>query len=154
VVVPFDVQIPKNEEDARFRDVLASDAGRAAILAWLVDGYRAYLAAPESLQEIPMGAVAANLKFRAEVSDLAVFLNELCDMGPEYRVVPRDFYQAYRSWAETGGVQARDILSETKFGREVSGEFPKKSVKIEGKTHWFRTGIRLKSDWSRIVAGG
>lgn len=157
VVVPFDVQIPKTEEDARFRDKLASPEGRAAILAWLVAGYRAYLADPDSVQEIPMGATAANLKFRAEVSDLAVFLNEVCETGPlddeEYMVPPRDLYQAYQNWCASGGVQARDILSETKFGREVNEPHPKRAKKIDGKPVWFRRGIRLRSDWVKILSG-
>lgn len=155
VVVPFDVQIPKTEEDARFAQRLASDEGRAAILAWLVAGYRAYLADPDSLQTIPIGAMAANAKFRAEVSDLAVFLNEVCETGPvtdsTYRVSPEDLYAAYQVWCGTNGVQPRDIMSGTKFGREVSGEFPKHKVKIEGKGYWFRKGIRIKPDWARVT---
>jgi P4 family phage/plasmid primase-like protien len=157
VVVPFDVQIPKTEEDARFRDRLASPEGRASILAWLAEGYRAYLADPDSLQEIPVGAAPANAKFRAEVSDLATFLNEVCEVGERddvvYRVTPFDLYQAYQSWCSSSGVQQRDVMSLTKFGREINGEHPKKGYKEDGKPRWYRQGIRLKSDWSRIVTG-
>lgn len=154
VVVPFDVQIPKTEEDARFRESLGSPSGRAAILAWLVAGYEAYLADPDALQSIPVGAMVANAKFRAEVSDLAVFLNDVCQTGPvddpEFRVGPDDLYQTYRAWCETNGVQARDIMSGTKFGREINGEWPRTRVKEAGKLHWFRKGIRVRRDWNRI----
>lgn len=155
VVVPFDVQIPKAEEDARFAGRLASEEGRAAILAWLVAGYRAYLADPDSLQVIPAGAMVANAKFRAEVSDLAVFINDVCEVGakedPEYRAGPEDLYQTYRAWCESNGVQGRDIMSGTKFGREVSGEWPKVKVKVDGKGIWVRKGIRIRPDWNKIT---
>ena len=158
VVVPFDVQIPKAEEDARFAASLGSPAGRAAVLSWLAEGYRAYLADPDSLQEIPMGALAANAKFRAEVSDMAVFLNDVCEIGERndlaYRVTPQDLYQAYQAWCTNGGVQAKDVMSSTRFGREVNGEHPKKTYKEDGKPKWYRTGIRLRADWARVVAGG
>lgn len=158
VVVPFDVQIPKTEEDARFRERLTSPEGRAAILAWLVAGYRAYLADPDAVQTIPAGAMVANAKFRAEVSDLAIFLNEVCEVGsaedPEYRTGPDDLYQAYRGWCGMNGIQPRDVMSGTKFGREVSGEFPKVKVKIEGKGFWFRKGIRIKPGWLKALAAG
>lgn len=158
VVVPFDVQIPKTEEDARFRDKLASPAGRAAILAWLVTGYRAYLADPDSLQEIPAGAMAANAKLRAEVSDLAVFLNEACESGdredPEYWTLPDDLYQAYQAWCEVNGVQARDVLSGTKFGREVSEDYPKMMKNMEGKRRRIRVGIRVRSGSARVGLPG
>jgi putative DNA primase/helicase len=155
VVVPFNVQIPKTEEDARFRDKLASPEGRAAILAWLVAGYRAYLADPDALQAIPAGAMIANAKFRAEVSDLAIFLNDVCETGdpadPDYRVGPEDLYQTYQAWCGLNGVAARDVMSGTRFGREVNGEYAKVKVKIDGKGHWFRKGIRVKKDWNKLV---
>lgn len=148
LVVPFDVQIPKTEEDARFRARLASEEGRAAILAWLVDGYRAYLADPDSLQTIPAGAMPANAKFRAEVSDMAVFISEMCVTGsaddPEFWTPPDDLYQAYQVWCGLNGVQSRDIMSGTKFGREVSGEFPKLPKRINGKPVRVRVGIRVR----------
>lgn len=158
VVVPFDVQIPETEEDARFAALLGSASGRAAILAWLAEGYRGYLADPDSLQEIPLGAWAANAKFRAEVSDLAVFMHEVCEIGARddlaYRVTPDDLYQAYRTWCSNTGVQPKDVLSQTRFGREFSSPHPKKSYKEDGKSKWYRQGIRLRADWVRIVAGG
>lgn len=154
LVVPFDVQIPKNEEDARFRMRLASPEGRAAILDWLVAGYRAYLDSPDSLQEIPPGAMAANAKFRAEVSDLAVFLADCCVTGdpadPEFWTAPDDLYQAYQMWCGLNGIQPRDVMSGTKFGREVSGEYPKVMKKVDGKPRRVRVGIRVRS----VVAHG
>lgn len=151
LVVPFDVVIPKNEEDARFRIALGSDGGRQAILAWLVRGYEMYLAAPDQIQEIPVGALAANAQFRAEVNDLSMCLGEITESGTEFYVRPDDLYQAYRAWSELNNTNPRDILSGTKFGREVNGQHPKKLKKIDGKPVWVRPGIRIKRGWLQAV---
>lgn len=157
VVVPFDVEIPKTEEDARVEGELVSAAGRAAVLAWLVEGYRMYLADPDSVQQIPAGAVTANRKFRAEVSDLAQCLDEICEFGEpdDYRVAPADLYGAYQMWCDTNGIKGRDVMSATKFGRELNGmSLTKKSIKVDGKAMWFRVGLRMREGWSRMKASG
>lgn len=157
VVVPFDIEIPKSEEDARVEGELLSAAGREAVLAWLVEGYRAYLADPDSVQEIPLGAAAANRKFRSEISELSECMEEICEFGEpdEYRVVPSDLYAAYQVWCGANGVTGRDVMSATKFGREMNGmKHVKKSFKLEGKSVWLRVGLRLKSGWRKVSSGG
>jgi putative DNA primase/helicase len=151
LVVPFDVVIPKNEEDAGFRLKLASASGRQAILAWLVRGYQAYLAAPDSIQEIPSGAMVANAKFRAEVSDLSMCLEDICDFGADLYVAPGELYQAYRAWCEINNTAPRDIMSGTKFGREVSGEYPKQMKKVDGKPARVRVGLQIKRSWLKAL---
>jgi putative DNA primase/helicase len=156
VVVPFDVQIPAAEEDARVEAELVSAGGRAAVLKWLVDGYRAYLADPDSIQEIPAAAVAANRKFRAEISDLSTCLEEICEFGePDaYSVTPADLYSAYQMWCGVNGITGRDVMSATKMGKELNGmNYAKKQLKREGKVFWVRTGLRLQEGWSRVLSG-
>lgn len=155
VVVPFDIEIPKSEEDAGFRQRLAAPEGRQAILAWLVDGYRAYLADPDSVQTVPLGAATATAKFWNEISDLSVFLDEVCEAGepddPAYRVTPDRLYKAYQMWCAETGVQTRDVYSRTKFGRELGSEYPHKSAKSDGKVIKVRAGIRLKEGWAKVT---
>lgn len=154
IVVPFDVEIPKTEEDAGFSERLGSVEGRQAILAWLVEGYRMYLAAPDSLQEIPLGAVAANAKFWREISDLESCLDEIGEAGepddPNYRVKPMDLYKAYQIWCTENGIAARDIWSNVKLGRELHERFPKKRFKVDGKPVWYRVGFRLSEGWAKV----
>jgi putative DNA primase/helicase len=155
VVVPFDVEIPQSEEDAGFRVKLGSPAGRQAILAWLVEGYQAYLADPDSVQTIPLAAVEKNRKFWREISDIDACLDEIGEEGElddeRYRVKPMDLYRAYQAWCTDNGIAARDVWSNTRFGRELGDRFPKKSVKVEGKATWFRVGFRLKSGWAKVA---
>lgn len=153
VVVPFDIQIPANEEDDRFVALMETAEGRTAILAWLVEGYKAYLAEPDSLTYVPAGAVAAGRRLRAEVSDFASALEELCEYGePEdYWVVPGQLYTAYVQWCDDHSVKERDRLSGTKFGREVGGlGFKRVSMRVDGKPMYVRCGLRLKPEWAKV----
>jgi P4 family phage/plasmid primase-like protien len=151
VVVPFDVPIPKTEEDAGFRERLAAAPGRQAILAWLVEGYAAYLADPDSLQVVPLGAVGVNMRFWSEISEASVALHEICDFDAEYVVSPMELYKGYQAWCAENGVASRDIMSSTKFGREVSDAHPKKMMKFDGKPVRMRIGLQLKDSWRKIV---
>jgi P4 family phage/plasmid primase-like protien len=154
MVVPFDVEIPKSEEDATYRARLGSAQGRQAILAWLVEGYRAYLDDPDAVQTMPLGAVAANAKFWREISDLDACLDEIGEAGeiddPAYRVRPMDLYRAYQAWCTENGIPTREIWSSTKFGRELGEAIPKKSIKFDGRSAWFRVGFRLKDGWAKV----
>jgi P4 family phage/plasmid primase-like protien len=157
VIVPFDVQIPADQEDDGFQELLASPEGREAILAWAVEGYRAYLADPDSLTFAPAGALTASQKFRAEVSEFATAIDVLCEFGEpdEYRAIPSQLYAAYVAWCDEYGVKDRDRLSGTKFGRELGGlGYQKKLVRIEGKPTWHRTGLRLRNSWLKSVSRG
>lgn len=154
IVVPFDVQIPQNEEDPAFPDLLESAAGREAVLAWLVAGYQMYLEDPDTLTYVPAGAVEAGRRFRAEVSDFASAMEELCEYGePDvYRVKPEQLYQAYSLWCDNHSVKEKDRMSMTKFGRELNGlGFRKKQAKVDGQPTWFRIGLRLKSNWVKAA---
>lgn len=157
VVVPFDVQIPANEEDDSFQRLLESDAGREAILAWAVAGYQMYLDDPDSLTYVPAGAIEAGRRFRAEVSDFASAMEDLCEYGEpaDYRVEPGQLYQAYVVWCDNHSIKEKDRMSQTKFGREINGlGFAKKQMKIDGTPTWFRLGLRLRPGWVKAATGG
>lgn len=156
VVVPFDVQIPPNEEDDSFTEMLESAECREAVLAWAVEGYRMYMADPDSLTYPPAGALAAAQRFRSEVSDFATALDTLCEFGEpdDYRAVPAQLYAAYLAWCNEFNIKENDRLSGTKFGKELAGlGYGKKTYKIDGKPVWHRTGLRLKDGWLKVVAG-
>jgi putative DNA primase/helicase len=153
VVVPFDIQIPENEEDDQFVSTLETAEGRSAVLAWLVEGYKAYLADPDSLTFVPAGAEAAGRKLRAEVSDFASAIEDICEYGEpdDYWVIPGQLYTAYIQWCEDHSVKERDRISGTKFGRDIGGlGFKKSSVRIDGKPVTVRRGIRLKPEWAKV----
>jgi Zierdtviridae DNA primase len=154
LVVPFFNQIAEEEEDDGYEDRLLSPLGVSAILAWLVRGYEMYLEDPSSLQKIPVGAIAATMEFRSQVSDFAEAMAQLCELSPENQELPSKLYEAYVMWCDEHHIAERDRLSGTKFGRELNGlGYGKKSVRIDGKTTWVRTGLQLKKGWVKAIGG-
>lgn len=158
IVVPFDIQIPQTEEDTSFESRLISVEGRQGVLAWAVEGWNKYVADPDSLTTVPMGALEALANFRAEVNDTSRFLNDCCDWGepPDYFVKPSHLYEVYKVWAEEVGIKERDRLNLITLGRSLSGlglkrsstkRFPGK----EGKPIPVTVGIRISSSWLRTV---
>jgi phage/plasmid-associated DNA primase len=162
MVVPFEEQIPTTEEDSSFelRLMDPNGPGPGAILAWMVEGYRAYLADPDSIQEIPIGAVDANLRFWADVSDLDRCLSDVCEFGEpkDYFVQPSQLYSVYLAWCEEHGIKEKDRLNLITLGRQLEGKGHRKtSTKRcpghEGKAWPVRVGLRLKSGWIKAVSG-
>jgi putative DNA primase/helicase len=156
IVIPFEVQIPEREEDPAFEDVLESEAGRQAVLAWLVAGYQMWLDDPDRISYVPAGAEAAGRRFRAEVSDFASAMEELCEYGePDaYRVTATQLHQAYTLWCDNNMIKEKDRISLQKMGKELKGlGYARKQVKIEGQPTWFLTGLRLRNGWVKVASG-
>lgn len=151
LVVPFFTQIPQNEEDAAFETALLGE-GAPAILAWMVEGYRAYAADPDSLHRVPTGALGAIEDFKSDVSDFARALNDIVEKGADYKEAPASLYDGYLNWCEMHHVPERERLSGTKFGRELNGlGYAKKQIKIDGRPTWVRLGLRLRPSIAKIV---
>lgn len=145
LVVPWSVMIPPEEEDTFYFDRLMQEAS-SAILAWAVEGYEKWMESPK-LRDIPAGALQAAGEFSAGVSDLGAWLATRTDRGDGFYELPIHFYRDYQNWCAENGIQERDQLSGTAFGRRLNGlgiERVKRSV--EGKQIWVRTGARLISN--------
>lgn len=143
--VLFPNSIEDSAENEDFKQELVERGELPGILAWLVEGWNMYC--EEGLSEPPHKVVTAEMRMREQFSDLDVFLSECCEKGTgsEYREVPTDLFSAYEDWAEENGIQGRERLTATAFGRALNGRgFPSKMCKIDGKTVRRRLGLRLK----------
>lgn len=147
LVVPWNVQIPPEEEDTfYFERLLASSS--EAILAWCVEGHEKWLKAPK-LRDLPAGALQAAGEFAEGVNDLGGWLAARTDRGEEFYEIPRALYEDYDTWCSENGVKERDKLSGTAFGRRLAGlGFEKARRTIAGKQIPVRMGIRLLSNRS------
>jgi putative DNA primase/helicase len=100
-VVPFNVVIPDEEQDRHLEEALALDVD--AILAWAIDGYRAYdetgLAAPEQVR-------AATEDYHRDSDHLAAFIEECCFLGAHYHVKAGELFDAWTRWAQAEHVEA------------------------------------------------
>lgn len=65
----------------------------------------------------------ASKEYREEMDVTAAFINDCCERGINKRVKAKDFYQAYKTWANENGQYE---MNSTKFGKEMSNKFNKK----------------------------
>ncbi len=132
-MIPFDVTIPKEEQDLNLFDKLVGEG--EGILSWAVEG--CLLWQRESLGAVPV--VQPEIEIRPDCS-LETFIGMFCEVAEEKRCRTSDLYSAYLGYHEALG--GTDPLSLNTFGVELS----KLGI---GYTHTnngnCRTGIALKS---------
>lgn len=111
-LIPFTVEIPKAERDAKLGEKLAGEL--EGILAWAVRGCMAWqkdgLRPPELVTE-------ATSTYQAEQDVLGQFIADCCELGPTYTVSKGTLYQVYEAWAKSNGLR---VDSGTKFGGEMN----------------------------------
>jgi len=86
----------------------------AAAREWYATG----LQAPECV-------LAAGAEWQEQADPLAEFLATRCMVSSIASASAKALYQAYLAWAETEGLQKRDTLSRTAFGRRLGERFDK-----------------------------
>ncbi|MBZ5639083.1 MAG: bifunctional DNA primase/polymerase [Acidobacteriia bacterium] len=108
-LVPWTVQIPKNEQDTQLRTKLLAEA--PGILRWLVQGaldWQSMGLAP------PAPVVDATANYRNESDTLGDYLST-CRLDPQACAPAKNLYESYTSWHKSnlGG----DPMTQTLFGR-------------------------------------
>jgi len=110
-VVPFDVVIPKEEQDPDLSDKLDEDAD--AVLAWAVRGWVAYqeqgLAEPEAVR-------VATADYHADSDPVTRFVNDACLTGAGYQASVSDIWDAWSMWRLDEGAEE---LSKRAFGEAL-----------------------------------
>lgn len=103
LIIPFNRSIPPESRDPRIKQELRfSEQGRAAVLAWAVQGcllWQQYGLAP------PPAVQIATQAMRLEMDPCAEFWAERCIFGPAYQVTAANLRNAYLEWAEKAGVR-------------------------------------------------
>ena len=100
VLIPWPVSIPPEQRDPLLRERITREA--PGLLNWLVQGCIAWnrdgLKIPESCQ-------ALTKDFRQESDELADFVGERLTKDAEHYCLKGDVYNAYKRWAEGGGLR-------------------------------------------------
>jgi putative DNA primase/helicase len=132
--VPFDVTIPKTEQDRELPAKLLLEA--EGILAWAVAGaarwYAEGLGKPSDVQQ-------AGESWRAQSDHIGRFIQETCITGEYAQAKARQLYQAYKTWAEEAGEHP---VTEMAFGLRITERHAKKHTKA-GAVY---EGIGLRTD--------
>ena len=100
LLVPFDVQIPKEQRDPNLGEKLWAE--RSGIMNWLVEGLLAYLEG--GLQE-PNAVLDATKEYREESDPIGLFLNTACLVtgDPTHSIQTKDLVQAFNFWLDQRG---------------------------------------------------
>ncbi len=106
-VIPFDVVIPEAERDGQLGQRLTLEAD--AILAWAVDGWRAYL---DRGMDAPPAVRTATSDYLKASDAVARFLEEACLLGPHYFTPLSDLFSRWGEWAADDGA---DPVSKRAF---------------------------------------
>jgi putative DNA primase/helicase len=109
-----------------------------SVLNWALAGLRRLLERGDF--DIPKATQWAVDEFE-EVADVeARFVEEVCQVGPEYRVRPRGLYQVYKLWCKVTGHAPK---TETNVANDWKRLGFKKHP-IEGKQYWH--GLDIDDD--------
>ncbi len=111
-LIPFDVIIPKEEQDPRLPEKLRSEL--PGILAWAVEGCLEWQR--DGLGE-PAEVRAATEGYRAEQDVLAAFFGECCMIREGTWAPFKELYAAYVEWAEDSGERPE---SKRRFGSRLT----------------------------------
>lgn len=108
-VIPFDVTIPKAEQDGQLQRRLRDEAD--GILTWAVDGYVDY--AKRGLAE-PQAVLGATQRYRGQSEPVAKFITECCVTGPDVAATTDELYDHWKAWAaaEVGGAGSQKALGQ------------------------------------------
>lgn len=100
LLVPFDVQIPKNERDQNLGEKLWAE--RAGILNWMIEGLISYLEG--GLQE-PAAVLDATREYREESDPIGLFLDTACVVSGDASdsLATKDLVQAFNFWLDQRG---------------------------------------------------
>jgi putative DNA primase/helicase len=141
-LLPFTVTIPEEERDPQLAERLREEL--PGILAWAVDGCLAW---QQGSLQAPAEVLAATEDYRAEMDVLGAFIADRCVVANGVSVQATPLYAAYRAWATQGH---EELLSSTRFGREMATRFPKEK---DSRGRIVYLGLMVDSERSEGLGG-
>lgn len=101
-LIPFEVSIPKSEQDEHLLSKLKAEG--PAIMRWAIEGLKAWhrtgLAPPSAV-------TSATDEYRKDMDVLAEFIADRCEVGDSEEAGNTPLYAAYKSWAIDNGQKPR-----------------------------------------------
>lgn len=138
LLVPWNVVIPKHEQDAALGAKLRAEA--PGILRWCVEGCLAWqregLAPPAAVQ-------SATEAYRTENNAIERFLAERCVQIGSARTPAAELFHAYEAWCRDEGETA---VSQTAFGRSLANEHGLEKKKTKTVVVYQGIGLLVPDD--------
>jgi putative DNA primase/helicase len=154
-LIPFTVEIPEGERDSQLPATLQAEL--PGILRWAVEGCQLWL--EDSLRP-PQDVLIATAEYRKESDVLGAFLTECCyvpqpappasqaenadglgemrtvcgPLAPQPSAPAKALYQAYSTWAESGGERR---MTQTAFGKALTERGFTREKVGHANTYWW-----------------
>jgi putative DNA primase/helicase len=136
LVVPFEVTIGDDEQDPELPDRLRGAQARAAVMAWVWQGWLTYL---EAGLQTPEAVVKRTDQYRTESDSLGNFLAEMTTETPQGHARAGDLFAAWTAWCAENGVA---VGSQKAFSTSLSNRGFLKQTKNIGAVY---QGVELYS---------
>lgn len=139
IVIPFSARIEGDSDIKNYTDFLVTNAG-GAILSWIIEGAEKIIRDGYHLKA-PGCVINAIDAYRENNDWLSAFIEECCEVGPDYEQKSGEFYQEYRAYCQRNGEYTR---STTDFYTAIENTgYQRKTIR-----HCrYVLGIRLKSEF-------
>ena len=100
-VVPFDILIPDDEQDAELGDTLQAEAD--AVLAWSLRGWIEY---QNRRLDAPTAVVAATGSYQKDSDSVGQFIDEACHVTDQVKISAGDLFDAWERWRKLDDAHA------------------------------------------------
>lgn len=134
-LLPFLLKVEDAKQDKSLKDKLIAES--SGILNWALDGLLWYW--KHGLPECELVTEHTD-EYRAEMDTIGNFIEECCDVTPNFRIASSALYSAYSKWCKFSGHFA---LSQTKFGLEIK---KRGFMKDRSEVGIYISGIDLTDD--------
>lgn len=144
IVIPFKATIAKRNDIKNYAQYLTEKAG-PAVLQWIIEGAQRTIQQNYRLTT-PAAVEKAVNAYHADNDWLGHFLNEKCELNPEYEQKSGDLYQKYREYCQGIGEYIR---STTDFYTALKNAGFQRQHKQNGR---FIKGLRLKVEADEFLS--
>jgi P4 family phage/plasmid primase-like protien len=138
IVIPFDAKIEGAGDKKNYAEYLYANAGES-ILAWVIEGAKKVITLDYKIP-VPACVQKAIDEYRAQNDWFGHFIEDKCDIGPEYKESSSALYQAYRNYCLDTNEYVRST-ADFYFALENAGY-----ERITVKRKRFFKGLCLKKD--------
>lgn len=144
-IVPFNNKVPRDRQVAKLADKIVESEG-PAVLHWIIEGARKWLGGARPIP-VPEKVNAATLQYAEDEDIFSQWVEEQCELGPDFEVTRGELYEAWRIYANAAGHPpgSKKSMKQTFDARypelEEAGKVPYQLK--EGGSRGYR-GIRLR----------
>jgi len=135
--VNWDKVFTEKEQDRMLGEKMVAEY--SGILNWLLVGCKRWIKTQDLIA--PPEIIHSTKEYQNNSNPLKLFLDECCDLDPDYSVRVSDIYEAYQEWSGNRGI------SKKKFGMEMKNLGHEQEIRnLEKKKYRCWKGLTLNDD--------